>query len=70
MTKSATLSQNDESITDPIKIATIFNNFFSTITAKTKSKIKLSKKQFSNFLKTKNLDPFLFIQQLRKRFAI
>ena len=40
MTKSATsvpntLSQNDESITDPIKIANIFNNFFNTIAAKT-----------------------------------
>ena len=35
VTKSATsvpntLSQNDDSITDPIKIANIFNNFFST----------------------------------------
>ena len=40
MTKSATsvpntLSQNDESITDPIKIANIFNNFFNNIAAKT-----------------------------------
>ena len=48
-TKSATfvpntLSQNDESITDPIKIANIFSNFFSTIAAKSKSKIKFSKK--------------------------
>ena len=63
MTKSATsvpntLSQNDESITDPIKIANIFNNFFSTIAAKTKSKIKFSKKHFSDFLKTRNLDTF------------
>ena len=62
MTKSATsvpntLSQNDESITDPIKLANIFNNFFRTIAAKTKSKIKFSKKDFSDFLKTKNLDP-------------
>ena len=63
MTKSATsvpntLSQNDESITDPIKIANIFNNFFSTIAAKTKSKIKFSKQHFPDFLKTKNLDTF------------
>ena len=63
MTKSATsitntLSQNDESITGPIKIANIFNNFFSTIAAKTKSKIKFSKKHFSDFLKTRNLDTF------------
>ena len=48
ITKSATslpntLSQNDESITETIKIANIFNNYFSTIAAKTKSKIKFSK---------------------------
>ena len=64
MTKSTTsvpntVSQNDESITDPIKIINIFNNFFSAIAAKTKSKIKFSKKIFSNFLKTKNLDTFV-----------
>ena len=41
-----------------MKIANIFNNAFSTIVAKTKSKIALSKKHFSNFLKTKNLDTF------------
>ena len=71
------LYQNDESITDPIKITNIFNNFpdrkkifnnfFSTKAAKTKSKLK---KPFSDFFKTKNLVPtFLFIQQLRKIFA-
>ena len=48
VTKSATsvpakLSQNDESVTDPIKMANIFDNFFSSIAAKTKSKIKSSK---------------------------
>ena len=53
-----TLSENDESISDPIKIANIFNNLFSTIAAKTKSKIKFSQKQFSDFLRTKNLDTF------------
>ena len=63
MTKSVTsvpsrLSQNDESITYSIKIANIFNNYFSNIAAKTKSKIKFSKKHFSNFLKTKSLDIF------------
>ena len=41
LTKSATsvpntFSQNDESITDFVKIPNIFNNFFSTIAAKTK----------------------------------
>ena len=63
MTKPATfvpntLSQNDESITDPTNIGIIFNNVFRTIAAKTTSKIKFSKKHFSDFLKTKNLDTF------------
>ena len=50
------LSQNDESITDPTKITNIFNNFpdrkiifnnfFSTKAAKTKSKLKFSRKTF------------------------
>ena len=61
MTKSATsvpntLSQNDESIADPIQIVNIFYNFFNTIAAKTNSKIKFSKKSFSDFFKTTNLD--------------
>ena len=43
------------------EIANIFNNYFSTIAAKTKSKIKFQKKQnhFSDFWKTKNLDTIL-----------
>ena len=65
MTKSTTsvpntLSQNDDPITDPIKIANIFNNLLGTIASKTKSKGKFSKKHFSNFLTTKNLDTFLY----------
>ena len=64
-----TLSQKDESISDPIKIANIFNNVFSTIAVKTKSKIKFSKKNISDFLKTKNSDTFLVIQQLWKRIS-
>ena len=35
----STLSQNDKSITDPIKIQNPFNNFFNTIAAKIKDKI-------------------------------
>ena len=47
---------------DPIKIANILNNFFSTIAAKAKSNRKVSKKNyFSNFLTTKNLDSFLYL---------
>ena len=35
----STLSQNEKSITDPIKIQNPFNNFFNTIAAKIKDKI-------------------------------
>ena len=62
-----TLSQNDESITNPIKIASFFNEFFCIIAAKSNSKVKLpkEKKHFSDFLKTKNLDTF-FIYPVTK----
>ena len=45
----STLSENDKSIADPIKIQNPFNNFFNTIAAKIKSKRKFSKKHFSDF---------------------
>ena len=51
ITKSATsvpitLSQKGESIADPIKIANIFNNVFSTISSKNQIKDNIFKKTF------------------------
>ena len=44
------LSHNNENITDPKKMADIFNDYFSTIAQKTKSNIKNSYKSFKDFL--------------------
>ena len=54
-----TKSNNDSStliihegnfIADPISIANVFNDFFSTVAQKVQSKIKFSNKSFSHFL--------------------
>ena len=42
----------------PIEIANIFNNFFTSVAAKTKGSIKYSHKHFSNFLKNRSDDSF------------
>ena len=52
------LVSNDTTIAEPIKIANIFNNFFTSIAAKTKASIKYSHKHFSNFLKNRSDDSF------------
>ena len=44
------LTHNSETITDPKNIANIFNDYFSTIAGKTKTKIKFSNKSFTDFL--------------------
>ena len=54
-----TKSNNDSStsiihegnfIADPLSIANVFNDFFSTVAQKVQSKIKFSRKSFSDFL--------------------
>ena len=37
-------------IADPLSIANVFNDFFSTVAQKVQSKIKFSRKSFSDFL--------------------
>ena len=37
-------------IVDPLSIANVFNDFFSTVAQKVQSKIKFSRKSFSDFL--------------------
>ena len=48
------LVSNDTTSTEPIEIANIFNNFFTSIAAKTKESIKYSHKHISNFLKNRS----------------
>ena len=52
------LVSNDTTSAEPIEIANIFNNFFTSILAKTKESIKYSHKNFSNFLKNRSDDSF------------
>ena len=52
------LVSNDTTSAEPTEIANIFNNFFTSIAAKTKESIKYSHKCFSNFLKNRSDDSF------------
>ena len=52
------LDSNDTTSSEPIEIANIFNNFFTSIVAKTKESIKYSYKHFSIFLKNRSDDSF------------
>ena len=44
------LSQDNETVSSPTKIAYIFNDYFSTIAEKTKAKFRFSNKSFDEFL--------------------
>ena len=45
------LTANDSNITNPVEIVNVLNNYFSSISSKTKVNIKYSHKYFSGFLK-------------------
>ena len=53
------LTANDSTITNPVEIANVFNNYFSSIPSQTKVNIKCSHKQLSEFLKTRAQNSFL-----------
>ena len=52
------LVSNNTTSAEPIEIANIFDNFFTSVAAKTKESIKYSHKHFSNFLKNRSDDSF------------
>ena len=51
------LITNDSTITNPVVIANVFNNYFSSIASQTKLNIKYSHKHFSDFLKNPAQNP-------------
>ena len=54
------LAHKGATVTDPLHIANIFNDYFSSITEKTKANIKFSNKSFQDFLHHPN-EESLFI---------
>ena len=52
------LNTNDSNITNPVEIANVFNNYFSSIASQTKVNIKHSNKRFSGFLKNRAQNSF------------
>ena len=56
------LSQDNETVSSPTKIAYIFNDYFSTIAEKTKAKFRFSNKSFDEFLQHPNENSF-FLRQ-------
>ena len=54
------LNANDSTIKNPVEIANVFNNYFSSIASQTKVNIKHSHKHFPDFLK--NRAQFVFFK--------
>ena len=52
------LNTNDTTITNPVEIANVFNNYFSFTASQTKVNIKYSPKHFSDFLKNRAQNSF------------
>ena len=52
------LNTNDSTITNPVEIANVFNNYFSCIPSQTNVNIKYSHKHFSDFLKNRAQNSF------------
>ena len=46
---------------DPVKIANVFNNFFSSIGEKTQSKIRFSNKNYTDYLHGENSNSFFIM---------
>ena len=49
---------NNELTSDPLKIANVFNNYFSSIGEKTQPKIRFSNKNYTDYLHDENLHSF------------
>ena len=52
------LNFNNESTSDLLKIANVFNNHFSSIGEKAQSKIRFSNKNYTNYLHDENVNSF------------
>ena len=52
------LNFNNELTSDPLKIANVFNNYFSSIGEKAQSKIRFSNKTYTDYLQGNNLNSF------------
>ena len=52
------LNFNNELTSDPLKIANVFNNYFSSIGEKTQSKIRFSNKNYTDYLHGQNFRSF------------
>ena len=52
------LSQENETVSNPKKIVTIFYDYLSTIAEKTKAKVRFSNKSFNEFLQHPNENSF------------
>ena len=52
------LTFSNELTSDPLKIANVFNNHFSSIGEKTQSKIRFSNKNYTNYIHGDNLNYF------------
>ena len=68
------LNFNNELTSDPLKIADVFNNYFSSVGEKAQSKIRFSNKTYTDYLQGDNLFIYLFfllhLQTVKKLFPL
>ena len=58
-------------VSDPLTIAKVFNNYFSSNGEKTQSKIRFSNKYYTDYLHGDNLNSFLLhLQTVKKLFLL
>ena len=55
------LNFNNESTSDPLKIANVFNNYFTSAREKTQSKIRFLNKNYNDYLHGENSNSFFII---------
>ena len=63
---SKILNVNDSTITNPVEIANVFNNYFSSIASQTKVNIKYSHKHFFRLSEKKSSKFFFFLNPTDK----
>ena len=65
------LNINNELTSDPIKIANVFSNYFSSIEEKIQSKTSFSHKHYTDYVHGENLNSFLLnLQTVEKLFSL
>ena len=64
------LNFNNELTSDPLKMASVFNKYFSLVGEKTQSKIRFSNKNYTDYLHGENFNYFFIIPKTVKKLFL